>query len=151
MAYKRAALAASIDDATGKKISGSKGKKGSGSGSSSGGNYYPMSENGVLYEWDDRHPSGETNAPKATRVPSDVEEYPGTVTPFDKLPQYAKDIVMKHVGAGNVELYDIYFQKYKDRSFIVGDDKPKLMIIPKPPKIYNPVDYTEQLESIMNE
>lgn len=155
MGLRWASLYASLGE-DGKRASVSssgKGKKGS-KGSSdedSGGNYTTLAKDGILLEWDRANPSGKDNNPKTSRIPSDQEELTGSPKNYSELPQFVKDIVKKQIGNGDADLYNYYYQPYEDRSFIVGDDMPKLMMVPKEPKVYNPRDYSGELEEFWNQ
>lgn len=132
MAYKRAALAASIDDATGKKISGSRGKKGSGSGSSSssqGNTHFTQGTESIRLTFNGSNPAGD-KAPKVSVLPSDVEEHVGTLTSYDKLPQYIKDKVDIMIGDSRADMYNYYWQPYHD-DFGPWNTQEEIDIVPR--------------------
>lgn len=59
----------------------------------------------------------------------DDEEYTGTLYEFRDLPDYAKKMVMKHVGSGKASYYNYYFTPYKSGFF--NDTEAELEIVPR--------------------
>lgn len=130
MAYKRAALAASIDDATGKKLSGRR----SGSGSSSDTEHRTQGKHGLRLSWHGNNPKDRNgdadNDVTVHRLPSDVEDYNGTPKDYDDLPGYMRDKVDKVIGnRGDPDDFEYYYTPYKGGFF--NDQESELYMVPR--------------------
>jgi hypothetical protein len=91
----------------------SSGKSGKGSSTE----HKTIGKDRLKFTWEDGNPDEDAAYsvnPKVESVEDSESEHPGTMVPYDKLPQWAKDMVQTRVGRGKVSYYDYYFQPYHD-------------------------------------
>lgn len=122
------------DPMTGKLVkvgTGGSGSKSSGSGSKSGSSKMTIGKQRIKLKWDGNDPSKdeELAANPQVKPVGDDEEYTGTLYEFADLPDYAKKMVMKHVGSGKASYYNYYFKPYKSGFF--NDTEAELEIVPR--------------------
>lgn len=122
------------DPMTGKLVkvgTGGSGSKSSGSGSKSGNSKMTIGKQRIKLKWDGNDPSKDEELAANPRVKpvEDDEEYTGTLYEFRDLPDYAKKMVMKHVGSGKTSYYNYYFKPYQSGFF--NDTEAELEIVPR--------------------
>ena len=123
------------DPMTGKLVkvgTGGSGSKSSGSGSKSGSSKMTIGKQRIKLKWNGNDPSKdeELAANPQVKPVEDDEEYTGTLYEFADLPDYAKKMVMKHVGSGKASYYNYYFKPYKSGG-IFNDTEAELEIVPR--------------------
>ena len=108
--------------------SGSKSSSGSGK---SGSSKMTIGKQRIKLKWDGNDPSKdeELAANPQVKPVGDDEEYTGTLYEFADLPDYAKKMVMKHVGSGKASYYNYYFKPYQSGFF--NDTEAELEIVPR--------------------
>ena len=129
MAYKRAALAASLDG------DGKKAKSGSGSDPST--QHFTQSKEGTRISWRGNDPASSESrymdhVIEAMDLSKDKER-PGTAYRYKDLPEYAKRMARTRAGSGNVDYYDYYFQPFENGWLwgLGNDTEAELVMIPR--------------------
>lgn len=129
MAYKRAALAATLDE------NGKKAKSGSGSDSST--QHFTQSKEGTRISWRGNDPASSESrymdhVIEAMDLSKDKER-PGTAYRYKDLPEYAKRMARTRAGSGNVDYYDYYFQPFENGWLwgLGNDTEAELVMIPR--------------------
>ena len=122
------------DPMTGKLVkvgTGGSGSKSLGNGSKSGSSKMTIGKQRIKLKWDGNDPSKdeELAANPQVKPVGDDEEYTGTLYEFADLPDYAKKMVMKHVGSGKASYYNYYFKPYQSGFF--NDTEAELEIVPR--------------------
>lgn len=122
------------DPMTGKLVkvgTGASGSKSSSGSGKSGSSKMTISKQRIKLKWDGNDPSKdeELAANPQVKPVEDDEEYTGTLYEFQDLPDYAKKMVMKHVGSGKASYYNYYFKPYKSGFF--NDTEAELEIVPR--------------------
>lgn len=129
MAYKRAALAATLDE------NGKKAKSGSGSDPST--QHFTQSKEGTRISWRGNDPASSESrymdhVIEAMDLSKDKER-PGTAYRYKDLPEYAKRMARTRAGSGNVDYYDYYFQPFENGWLwgLGNDTEAELVMIPR--------------------
>ena len=122
------------DPMTGKLVkvgTGGSGSKSSSGSGKSGSSKMTIGKQRIKLKWDGNDPSKdeELAANPQVKPVGDDEEYTGTLYEFADLPDYAKKMVMKHVGSGKASYYNYYFKPYQSGFF--NDTEAELEIVPR--------------------
>lgn len=132
--FKKDAKGNWVKDDEGTNVKSGKGTSSSGGSSKKGGSTDKVTQSNSRTKivWQGGNPAlNATDAKnyKPETVANDDSEHPGILYDYDELPAYAQDVVDKIVKDGRYELYDIYFNPFKEGT--IWNDMPELEIVPR--------------------